>query len=139
MRNHVAASENTDNSMARLFGDENAYFDNIRGLLERRLRHIHKIDPKRKHLVELAIAEIPDHPDTCLNNLSHIGDSVLNLIWKAEFGDELKLPEGIWMSWRHLDNKNKNVQRLEEYKDRRIPEDRLLQVGMLQLITGSAL
>ena len=123
--------------MARLFGTVTKYQANMRGVLERRLAHLTRIDDRLRRLVARAIEDIPDHPDDCLNNLTPIQEQALDAIWQREFGRDKVLTQDLWDTWRWCESDNRTVSDLKQYAGRRIPTDRVLQCRMLQLLTGS--
>jgi hypothetical protein len=127
--------------LSHLFGDWSDYRQNIRRVLEHRLEQIQDVDDGVRRLVSRAIEDIPDYPDHCLNSLTHIEDSILDSILRAEFGNEKYFPEQIWDEWNKvnakLEHKLNTVARLEKHVNKPIPSDRGLQIGMLQLLTGS--
>jgi hypothetical protein len=123
--------------MARLFGTVANYQSNMRGVLERRLAHLTRIDDRLRRLVELAIKDIPDHAEDCLNNLTHIQERALDLILRRELGDERILRHELLDTWHWCDSSNPLLDGLKKYAGRKVPSDRLVQRNLLQLLTGS--
>ena len=70
-------------------------------------------------------------------------DSILDSILRAEFGNEKYFPEQIWDAWDDVNNRlpaharPKPVERLKDHVNKPFPAERWLQIGMLQLLTGS--
>ena len=123
--------------MSRLFGTWDAYRANMREVLERRLNQLSRIDDRLLRLVQRAVEDIPDYPDDCLNNLTNIQELALDVIWQQELGSTRTLPQEWWDQWSWWDSRNGTVTKLTDYAGRRIPGERALQCGMLELVTGS--
>jgi len=124
-------------SMGRLFGTWDDYRANIRSLLERRLAQMSRFDDRLYRLVARAIEDIPDYPDDCLNNLTSIEERALDLIWQREFGESKIIPQETIDYWDKIDPFGKIVQRIKEQVGNTVPDDRGIQCGILQLLTGS--
>jgi len=139
LQHHLRDSNTDTGSMARLFGEWENYQSNIRGVLERRLGHIKRFDSRLFRLVEIAIQDIPNHPDDCLNNLTHIQESALDVIWHREFGPKKTIPSDVfnYLSDPTRYKGEKPIKKMMDENDFRVPSDRGLQVGLLQLLTGS--
>jgi hypothetical protein len=138
LKEHIQGVEADVGSVARLFGSWEDYRANIRGVLERRLSHIRRFDDRLFRLVMLAIGDIPQSPDDCLNSLTNIEDLALDLIWQREFGQEKTIPQEIIDYWNSTNPADKLIQRLRAGSGKGVPDDdRGLQCGILQLLTGS--
>jgi len=137
LQQHVEGTNPDAGSMARLFGAWDDYRSNIRALLERRLAHISLFDDRMCRLVGRAIEDIPDYPDDCLNNLTSIEERALDLIWQHEFGESKIIPQEIVDYWEQISPYDKIVQKLNGQDENKVPGDRGLQCGILQLLTGS--
>ena len=137
LEQYLDATQLSSSDMAHLFGTWDDYSTNIRGVLERRLGQLTTLDDRLRRLVARAIEDIPDFPDDCLNNLTHIEEVALDVIWQREFGDDKILPQEVWDEWKWVDAKNNTVIRLKDFSGKMVPNDRALQCGMLQLLTGS--
>lgn len=125
-------------SMARLFGSWESYRKNIRDLLQRRLSHIRRFDDRLFHLVEMAIKDIPEYPDYCLNNLTGIRDRALQLIWESEFGASSKVPVEVVRYWTINPRSEHGMVKSMMHTDCwDVPADPLDQVRLLSLLTGS--
>lgn len=96
---HIAGESADFGALARLFGTWDDYTRNIRGIMERRLSHLQRVDETLFHMVERAIEEIPAHPSLCLAALSQIEDRAFSLIWKSECDDEGALPSPVISKW----------------------------------------
>jgi len=136
LQEHIQGAGPDAGSMARLFGLWDDYQANIRSLLERRLTHISRFDERLHRLVARAIEDIPEFPDDCLNNLTSIEERALDLIWQREFGKSKTIPQEILDYWYQVDPFGRIVQRLKEQERATVPDDRGLQCGILQLLTG---
>lgn len=125
-------------SMGRLFGTWEGYRANIRGLLERRLAQIGRFDERLFRLVERAVADIPDYPNDCLNNLSGIRDCALQLIWQREFAPDRRVPQELMTYWTQPPRSNhKLIQDMMTRNCWDVPNDPLHQIRLLALLTGS--
>jgi hypothetical protein len=135
---HVGAADPEFGALARLFGTWDGYAGNIRGILERRISHIDRFDESLFHMVERAIEDIPDHPNTCLNSLTHIEDLALDLVWRRELTEDRSLPSAVVSYWTQSPrDRNKFVAEMMRTDCWEVPGDRGPQLGLLQLLTGS--
>jgi hypothetical protein len=138
MEKHVGAADPEFGALARLFGTWDGYAGNIRGILERRISQIDRFDESLFHMVERAIEDIPDHPNTCLNSLTHIEDLALDLVWKRELGDDRILPAGVVSYWTQSPrDRHRFVAEMMKTDNWEVPGDRGPQLALLQLLTGS--
>ena len=125
-------------SMARLFGSWESYTKNIRDLLQRRLGHIRRFDDRLFYLVEMAIKDILEYPDYCLNNLTGIRDRTLQLIWESEFGPGKKVPVEVVRYWTNNPRSDHGMVKGMMNSDCwDLPADPLDQIRLLSLLTGS--
>jgi hypothetical protein len=135
---HVGAVDPEFGALARLFGSWDEYAGNIRGILERRISHIDRFDESLLHMVERAIEDIPHHPNTCLNSLTHIEDLALDLVWKRELGVDRNLPAEVVSYWTQSPrDRHKFVAEMMKTDNWEVSGDRGPQLGLLQLLTGS--
>lgn len=138
MEKHVGAADPEFGALARLFGNWDGYAGNIRGILERRISHIDRFDESLFHMVERAIEDIPAHPNTCLNSLTHIEDLALDLIWKRELGEDRILQAGVVSYWTQSPrDRHRFVAEMMKTDNWEVPGDRGPQLALLQLLTGS--
>ena len=137
LQEHIQDAGPDAGSMARLFGSWDDYQTNIRGLLERRLAHISRFDDRLYRYVEMSISLLPSDPELSLNNLTSIRDRALDLVWQREFGQDKVIPQDIIDYWDQVNPYDNAVQRAREQPENIVPEDRGLQCGILQLLTGS--
>ncbi|MGF1657539.1 MAG: hypothetical protein ACFCU3_11260 [Verrucomicrobiales bacterium] len=142
---HIAEESADFGALARLFGTWDDYSRNIRGIMERRLSHLQRVDETLFHMVERAIEEIPKHPTLCLAALSQIEDRAFGLIWKWECDDEGALPSSVISDWSAMP-KNQRHWLVDEMMSAdeagtpgawKIPQDRAKQLALLQFLTGS--
>lgn len=138
LQEHVNGQRPDAGTMERLFGNWDNYRSNIRGLLERRLVQIPSFFEGNLHrLVGHAIGDIPGYPDYCLNNLTSIEELAFDLIWQKELGSKKIIPQEIFSYWKQCVPSDKTLLKLLEQPSGRVPTDRFLQCGLLQLLTGS--
>lgn len=117
------------NALVRLFGTDDAYRKNLKGVLERRIGQLGDIDPTLKRYLERGIAELPDHPDIFLSNVRGIVNQAFELIWKAETPGR-RIPSE-WMAvWKRNDER-----RLDEWETT-FPQG-VHRVRLLNLMTGT--
>ncbi|TWU34909.1 hypothetical protein [Novipirellula artificiosorum] len=137
LRTHVQNAAPDAGTVSRLFGNEPSYHANIRDLLELRLSHFKVVDPSLFRLVKQAIGDIPDYAKHCLNNLTHVEDEALDLIWKHEFGPTRKIPQEIICFWTSPPcSQNKQIAAMMAGGNIVVPADRPKQLGLLQVLTG---
>ena len=139
MQKHVRGILPDVGSLKRMFGVWDNYRSHIRNVLELRLLQIPVVNNRLHRLVARAIEDIPEYPDDCLNNLTSIEEVTLNLIWEHESGAAKTIPAEVIAYWtaapRNQDNLVKGMMEADDW--RILPEDRLRQVRLLQLLTGS--
>jgi hypothetical protein len=135
---HVQATMPDAGTLARLFGTWETYKAEIRNVLELRLRQVPVFNHRLHRLVERSIEDIPDYPDDCLSNLTHVEDLALDLVWEREFGQSRQIPNDVVSYWTlHPRTKDNLVAEKMNGNDWGIPSSRGRQVGLLQLLTGS--
>lgn len=118
-------------SLVRLFDDVDSYQDNIRGVLEHRLKHVTSIDHSLHRYISKAIEDIPDYPEVCLQNIRGIIDCALNLIWEAELGPNKEIPSEWFDYWEKREKGGVDM------FARSFPTRRGHQIRLLQLMTGT--
>lgn len=116
-------------TLMRLFGTEDGFKRNFKGVLERRIGHLSGIDSALKRYLERGTEDLPDHPDVFLSNVRGIVNQAFELIWKAEVPN--KLIPSQWMAiW-----KQNNERRVDEWETT-FPQG-VHRVRLLNLITGT--
>jgi hypothetical protein len=132
-----------------MFGDWDSYSKNIRSILERRISQIPRFDDGLFHKVERCIEEIPQRPSDCLDNLSHIEDLALDVIWKRELGASRELTGHMVSYWSEVSLSQPEHKRNRFIKDKMaadergsahawmVSNDRAEQISLLQILTGS--
>jgi hypothetical protein len=149
MQEHVGATDPESGALARLFGTWNGYAANIRGILERRIAQISRFDDRLFRMVEQGIENIPGYPDDCLNNLTHIEERALDLVWQHESDDEKCFPPHVISYWSEVTLRQPSNTRhrimyemLQADADGisnawSVFSDRTAQLTLLQFLTGS--
>jgi hypothetical protein len=138
MQTHIDGTNSEFGALARMFGSWDSYRANIRGILERRIAQIPRFDETLFHMVERAVEDVPDHPDTSLNSLTHIEDRALDLVWTKESGVDRRLGTDVISYWTESPrDKNKFVAEMMKTDQWDIPRERGAQLALLQLLTGS--
>ena len=113
-------------TLRRLFGDEDRFEANLRGLLELRLEGIrNRVDPTLAGYARKAIRELPE-PDHAIVWMRIFSETALRLIWNAELGRNNSLPEAWEASGIEFDEQG------------RLPVSLGKQCGILRQATGSA-
>lgn len=113
-------------TLRRLFGDEDRFEVNLRGLLELRLEGIrNRVDPTLADYARKAIRELPE-PDHAIVWMRSFSETALDLIWRAELGRDNSLPE----AWE--------ARGIEFDEQDQLPVSRGKQCGILREATGSA-
>jgi hypothetical protein len=118
------------NALVRLFGSPEAYQQNFRGVMERRLAHLPGIDPTLKRYLERGVEDLPAHPEVFLSNIRGIIDRAFELIWAAELGDKWRIPS----EWMAIWNRN-NERNVDQWKTS-FPQS-AQRLRLLQLMTGT--
>lgn len=117
------------NALVRLFGTDDTYRKNLKGVLERRIGQVGDIDPTLKRYLERGTEELPGHPDIFLSNVRGIVNQAFELIWKAEMPGR-RIPSE-WMAvWKRNDER-----RLDEWETT-FPQG-VHRVRLLNLMTGT--
>ncbi len=125
--------------MTRLFGLWEDYRKNIRNLLERRIAQISRFDDRLYRYVEISISFLPNEPDCSLDHLTSIEERALDIIWQREFLGGRIIPGDLIAYWTMSPrNGNKIIKGMMDSNSWEVPPDRGRQVGLLQLLTGSA-
>lgn len=136
---HVRGAKPDTGTLDRLFGTWQAYRNEIRSLLELRMKQIRVVHARLHKLVNQCLSDIPDYPDDCLNNLTRIEELALDLIWQHEFGGTQSIPGDLVAYWtRHPRDSDKIIKRRMDDNDWMLSRDRLKQLVILQRLTGSA-
>jgi len=123
--------------LQQLFGEWGNYKNNVRGVLERRLGQIPSFDDRLFRMVQRGVEDIPKFPDDCLNNLTHVEERALDLIWAKESDEGLNLPRSVVDDWTSRSKPPKLIADMMNDDDWRIPRERHNQLTLLQLLTGS--
>jgi len=145
IQSHIGGTSREFGAVARLFGTWEAYCANIRGIMERRLSQIPRIDESLFHMVERAVEDVPNHPESCLAALSQIEDRALDLVWKWECDCDGDLPTEVIADWSTMPETQQNRTVSEMMKSDEagrthawhVPPDRAKQLALLQFLTGS--
>jgi hypothetical protein len=149
MKNHEGAADPEFGALARLFGTWEGYAGNIRGILERRIVQIPRFDDRLFRMVDQGIENIPYYPDDCLNNLTHIEERALDLIWKHECDHEKCFPPAVISYWSEVtiklprERRNRIMGDMLQADENDTPNawsvssDRTSQLTLLQFLTGS--
>jgi hypothetical protein len=126
---YLTSVEEGDGSLRRLFSSESEFILNSRTVLELRLRQIQHLDEELRHSIEKGLADLPDHPGNCLNNVRNVADRALDTVWRFE-SPTWTLPSEWVDTWRYKKSNAPNKW------DWQFPIDRGQQVALLQLVTG---
>jgi hypothetical protein len=136
---HVLGAKPDTGTLERMFGSWEAYKNEIRTLLELRIKQIRVVNLRLHKLVSQCVGDIPDYPDDCLNNLTRIEELALDIIWQYEFGGAQTIPPHLVSYWtQHPRDSDKIIKKRMEDNDWELPRDRLKQLVILQRLTGSA-
>jgi hypothetical protein len=126
------------NAILRFFGNWENYRIQILRVLELRMGQISVVSNRLNKLVNLCLDSMGDIPEDCLSNLTQIEEAALEVIWKYELGGDNVLGPEIVAYWtQHPRDKDNVVVRMMEANDWGLPRDRLRQLQLLQLLTGS--
>ena len=138
LREHLRNTSGDSGGLARLFKAPDDFRSNIREVMRIKLEHIPTVDTDLQRWVGQSILGMPDHPGDCLTNLTDIRDRALDLVMQYEFGSERCVPEDKFDYWDYTLQKNNNkvISTIRGQNSLRIPNERALQIGLLQLLTG---
>jgi hypothetical protein len=126
---YLADQPHEGNALVRLFGTDEAYRKNLKGVLERRIAQLVGTDTTLKRYLERSTEDMPDHPDILLGNIRGIVNQAFELIWNAEIPNR-QIPSG-WMAiW-----KRNNERRVEEWETT-FPQG-VHRVRLLNVMTGT--
>jgi hypothetical protein len=90
---------NDATAMARLFGSADAYEANMRGVLERRIAQLNKLDSKLSRYLIRGAEDLPDDPSAFLTHIRGFVDRAFEFIWQAEIPGR-RIPSA-WMDvWK---------------------------------------
>jgi hypothetical protein len=135
---HLAEKRADTGSMARLFGTWENYSNNIRSLLERRLSYIPVFDERLHRLITMAIGDILEYPDDCLQNLTGIEERALDIIWDREFCGNNSIPNSIISYWTQVPRcDDRTIKQRMDRDNWAVSSDRLQQLLLLERLTGS--
>ena len=121
--------------LKRLFGGEDGFTANIRGLLELRFGQVanRKIDAALVKYVENAIRDLGPSPEDALKWMRSITGRALSMIWQAELDTDENLPDDWIEEWRRAGD---DLQWLQG--NRRLPRGgQGIQCRVLRLATGA--
>ena len=136
LREHLRSTSGDSSGLVRLFKAPEDFRANIRDVLRTRLEQIPSVCNNLQRWVGQSILGMPDHPGDCLTNLTDIRDRALDLVMKHEFGPDLSVPQDLFDYWGYKTTSNKVVSAMRGQNSLRVPNDRALQIGLLQLLTG---
>jgi hypothetical protein len=124
MEKHTESHANQVANLRRLFGDSEKFRENVRGLLELRIRQVRSPDGELFNTVWKAVRDL-DEPPLSLGWARTIANRALKLIWDKE------LPTGeIPIEWVHDLKQSAPA-------DRKVPRRAGQQCGLLRAITGT--
>jgi len=140
LREHLRNTSDDSGGLARLFKAPDDFRSNIREVMRIQLEQIPTVDNDLQRWVGQSILAMPDHPDDCFTNLTDIRDRALHLVMQHEFGSDFCVPQDKFNYWecRLQKSNNKVISAIRGQHSLRIPSDRALQIGLLQLLTGGA-
>ena len=129
LERYLGEQPHEGNALVRLFGTDDAYRKNLKGVLERRIGQVNGIDSTLKRYLERGTEDLPDHPSMFLSNVRGIVDKAFDLVWKAEL-PEKRIPSG-WISiWEY--NKEGGIDKFKTT----FPQG-VHRVRLLNLMTGT--
>ncbi len=139
LKEHLGRTAGDSSSLVRLFKSPEDFRLNIGDVLRIRLEQITNVDRDLQRWVSQSILGLPEYPGDCLTNLTDIRDRALDLVMRHEFGPSLEVPKDLIEYWKDQNqHQNKAVSDLSGQASPRVSNNRALQVGLLQLLTGGA-
>lgn len=134
---HVHGSTPDTSTLDRMFGTWDAYRNEIRSILERRIKQIRIINARLHRLVSRCLDDIPDHAVDCLNNLNSIEDLALELVWNHEFGNGQSITPDVQAYWTQPPrDQDFIIQEMMRANNWRRPLKPFDQLKLLQRLTG---
>ena len=134
---HVEGTKAGASAVGQLFGKWESYRNEIRTILELRIKQIDMTSARLHRLVTKCLDDIPDHPDDCLNNLTSIEDVALDFVWEHEFGSG-EIPSELISYWTQSPrDRDYIVKEMMDSSSWRKPSKRFSQIKILQRLTGS--
>jgi len=125
--------------LMQLFGGQEGYDANIRGVLELRLAHIQGMDATLHGYIKGAVRNLIPDPSHALLMVRSIAETALRMVWQSELDDGQLLPQAWIDEWRGIDGGTaKRVCEQADRGDRRLPISPGRQCGLLNLATGSS-
>lgn len=135
---HVQGSKPDTSTLERMFGTWDTYRNEIRSILELRIKQIRTVNARLHRLVTRCLDDIPDYPDDCLNNLTSIEEVALDAVWQHELDDDGKVPAAVISYWTQSPRDSDNIIKpMMDANDWGLPRDRYKQLAILQRLTGS--
>ncbi|WP_278471768.1 AAA-like domain-containing protein [Gimesia maris] len=135
---HAHGSKPDTSTLERMFGTWDTYRNEIRSILELRIKQIRPVDAGLHRLVTRCLEDIPDYPDFCLNNLTSIEEVALDAVWQHELGSTGIVPAAVIAYWTQSPRDGDNIVKpMMEADDWRLPRDRYKQLAILQRLTGN--
>ena len=131
MKRYAKAQAPAVENMARLFGTVAGFENNIRSMLELRLKQVgQNVDTVLHDYVRRAVTEV-DRPELVVNGIRGIVERGLSLIWQAELPSDKTFPEEWLGDWKFG-----GVKKLPEDRGK-LPRERGRQCSVFRLITGT--
>jgi hypothetical protein len=134
LEKYLEEQPNENSAFARMFGSAASYQQNLKGVLERRLAQIDRVDGSLRRFLEQGVTDFPEHPEVFLSSVQGILERALTLIWKAECWDREKDKARIRSEWFSIWRRNEE-RGMEDWKTR-FPEGGQ-RLRLLDLMTGT--
>jgi hypothetical protein len=129
LEKYLGEQPNEGSALARLFGAPEAYQQNLKGVLERRIAQIKGMNETLRRYLDRGTEDLPDHPNIFLTNVRGIVNQAFELIWSAELAGR-RIPSDWIAVWKY--NQEPRVEDLQTT----FPQGRQ-RVRLLQLMTGT--
>ena len=94
-------------ALARLFNGVDSYQKNFKGVLERRIGQIDRLDPTLRRFLLRSTEDLPSHPEVFLTNVRGIVNHAFELIWIGELSGK-KIPSDWYATWKY--NKERGIE-----------------------------
>ena len=129
LKRYLGEQPHEGNALIRLFGKDDSYRKNLKGVFERRIGQIVGIDATLKRYLERSAEDLPDHPSVFLSNVRGIVDRAFELVWIAEL-PEKRIPSAWISTWEY--NKEGGIDKFKTA----FPQG-VHRVRLLNLMTGT--
>ena len=133
----VGTREAQQEDVLQYFGTDDQYVENMKVVLDQRLREIPIIDNESRRLVKKSIQELASDPQDSWTYLSRINKSFLNWLMRIEFGNSKSLPTDLVAYWSGHKELPDWLRESFDNTGYAVPNDDTTQLHVVKFLTGS--